>query len=419
LGDVSYLGSIENATNLEFKGSIGRKDLQEKFFEVKNGTGRIYANVSSTDGNGDIAFLILDPQDLRVYAAVGSETMGSPDISNPQPGRWRIWIYGNSVPSDHNESYSVSIHQYLRGKWDWMTTSGPARIESGSGVEINASLKIPDNASSGALEGDIGIRSANQTFTIPVSVTVVGTTLKGLNYSKVEDKDKDGYFDRLSIGFALNVTTPGNYTVEGPLLDCSGNKIDWLKGSAVLQKSGDINIDVDGEKVWKMGRCGPLVIPSLFLYNENGDILDSSNKRITIPYEPAQFQHHAAYFNGNFTNETTSGMIEIGVGVRVIKPGTYDLGGRIEDDKGDDLGDGTTTSKLAVGNSTVFLGFNPAKFIIFNKPTRIHLRDLSLKLNGTEIDNRTDAWTSDELDPGYFRSSHSAIRTDKGRVIIP
>ena len=404
---------------LEFKGSIGRKDLQEKFFDVPNGTSRISANMSAEDGNGDIAFLLLDPEAKRVYAAVGSETTGSPEVIRPEPGKWRIWIYGNNVPSDHNESFSVEISRYLQGNWPWVSTKGPASIESESSATVDASLKIPVNATGRVVDGSLEIRSANQSFTIPIRLTVAGSSLKGLNYSKVVDLDKDGYFDKLTLGFAINVTSPGNYTVEGALVDCRGNRIQWLKGTSSLQKSGDVNIDVDGEEIWKSGTCGPLAIPRLFLYNENGDLLGQYNKSITIKRNPDEFQHPAAYFNGNFTNLTKAGKIGIGVGVRVIKAGAYNLNGRIEDDSGNDLGKDTNTTKLEPGNRTMVLEFNPAKFIVMNNASKIHLKDLSLKLNGTEIGNITDAWTSPEISPAYFRNNHNMIRTDRGKIVIP
>ncbi len=419
LSNISYTGSVENASMLEFKGSIGRKDLQEKFFDVPNGTSRISANMSAEDGNGDIAFLLLDPEAKRVYAAVGSETTGSPEVIRPEPGKWRIWIYGNNVPSDHNESFSVEISRYLQGNWTWVSTKGPASIESESSATVDASLKIPVNATSSVVDGSLEIRSANQSFTIPIRLTVAGSSLNGLNYSKVVDLDKDGYFDKLTLGFAVNVTSPGNYTVEGALVDCRGNRIQWLKGTSSLQKSGDVNIDVDGEEIWKSGTCGPLAIPSLFLYNENGDLLGKYNKSIIIQRNPEEFQHPAAYFNGNFTNLTKTGEIGIGVGVRVIKAGAYNLNGRIEDDSGNDLGKDTNTTKLEPGNRTMVLEFNPAKFIIMNNATQIHLKDLSLKLNGTEIGNITDAWTSPEISPAYFRNNHNMIRTDRGKIVIP
>jgi subtilisin family serine protease len=419
LTNITYVGSVENVSKLKFKGSIGSKDLQEKFFEVPEGTARISANMSAEDGNGDIAFLLLDPGDKRVYAAVGSESMGSPDVIRPQPGKWRIWIYGNNVPMGQNESFSVEVTRYLQVEWSWISTKGPSTIESESNATLEASLRIPANASSRIIDGNIEFRSANQSFLIPVSLAVAGTSLKGLDYSNVEDKDKDGFFDELTLGFAINLTVPGNYTVEGSLVDCQGNQLEWLKGISSLQKSGDIIVDIDGKEIWKKGGCGPLKIHSLFLYNEGGDLLDHYNKSITIQRSPKEFQHPAAYFTGNFSNQTTASKIGIGVGIRVVKAGNYELSGRIEDDIGEDMGKDTATAKLEIGNRTMILEFNPTKFIMMAKASQMHLKDLSLKLDGVEIDQIADAWSSPQIDQGFFKGGHNTIKTDRGRVVIP
>ena len=156
--NLSSIGVIENISMLTFRGSIGRKDLQEKFFDVSNGTSRISADMSELNGNGDIAFLLLDPEDRRVYAAVGSETMGSPDVIQPEPGKWRIWIYGNNVPADHNESFSINMT--FDGKnWTWISAKVPESIPHGSIGIINATLKIPKNATNEVLKGFIEIKS--------------------------------------------------------------------------------------------------------------------------------------------------------------------------------------------------------------------------------------------------------------------
>jgi subtilisin family serine protease len=419
LNNISYVSSVENVSKLAFTGSIGSKDLVEKFFEVPEGTSKLSVNMSAENGGDDIAFLLLDPGDKRVYATVGSENLGSPDVIGPEPGKWRIWIYGNNVPEGHNESFNAEVTRYLPGKWTWISTKGPSAIESESSATVEANLDIPVNATSRSIDGNIEIRSDNQSFLIPVSLIVAGTSLRGLNYSRVEDKDKDGYYDKLSLGFAVNVTVPGNYTVEGALVDCMGNRLDWLKGSASLQKSGNITIDVDGKEIWKTGKCGPLKIQNLFLYNNRGDLIELYNKSIAIDRKPEEFQHPSAYFIGNFSNETTNGKIGIGVGIRVIKAGNYDLSGRIEDDRGEDLGKDTVTSKLEPGNRIITLEFNPAKFIMISRTSQMHLLDLTLKLDGVEIERIGEAWSSPEIDPGYFRGGHNTVRTDKGKVVIP
>ncbi len=419
LSNITYVGSVENVSRIEFKGSIGSKDLLERFFEVPAGTSRISAEMRSEDGNEDIAFLLLDPEDKRAYAKVGSESMGSPEVTLPQPGKWRIWIYGNDVPAGKNESFSVEIVRYLQGDWPWISTKGPRSIESESNATLEAELRVPSNSQSRIVDGGIAIRSGNRSFLIPVSLTVAGTSLEGLNRSEVEDRDKDGFFDKLTLAFAVNSTNPGNYTVEGALVDCQGRQLEWLDGTAKLQKSGDITVDVSGKDLWKSGGCGPLRIQSLFLYNERGELLDHYNKSIEVQRSPEQFQPPAAYFTGNFSNQTISSKIGIGVGVRIVKAGTYELSGRIEDDTGNDLGKGMASAKLDPGNRSIILVFNPALFIMMGKASQIHLKDLSLKLDGTVVDQIADAWSSPEIDPAYFKGGHNTIRTDRGRVVIP
>ena len=105
---------IESSSVQVFRGSISGKDLQTRFINLSDGISRLSVNMTDEGGNGDIAFLLLDPYNKRVYAKVGSEFMGLQEIILPKPGKWQIWIYGNNVPASHNESYSVVITQYLR-----------------------------------------------------------------------------------------------------------------------------------------------------------------------------------------------------------------------------------------------------------------------------------------------------------------
>jgi tetratricopeptide (TPR) repeat protein len=168
--NLSYSGVIDNISVLTFGGSIGRKDLQEKFFDVQSGTSRISADMRDLSGKGDIAFLLLNPEEKRVYAAVGSETTGSPDVVRPEPGKWRLWIYGNNVPTDHNESFSINVTRDGKN-WTWISAKGPESIPYGSIVVINATLNIPKNATNEMLKGFIEINSVTP-FSIPVKVNV-------------------------------------------------------------------------------------------------------------------------------------------------------------------------------------------------------------------------------------------------------
>jgi hypothetical protein len=105
--------------------------------------------------------------------------------------------------------------------------------------------------------------------------------------------------------------------------------------------------------------------------------------------------------------------------MRIVKAGTYELSGRIEDNRGNDLGKDTIIAKLDPGNRTMILEYNPALFIMMGKASQINLKDLTLKLNGAVIDQISDPWSSPQIDPSFFKSGHNSIRTDGGRVVIP
>ena len=44
----------------------------------------------------------------------------------------------------------------------------------------------------------------------------------------------------LTLDFGLNITTPGEYRLEGVLNDCKGSRIELIDQSLRLEKSGNI-----------------------------------------------------------------------------------------------------------------------------------------------------------------------------------
>lgn len=237
-----------------------------------------------------------------------------------------------------------------------------------------------------------------------MSVTVAGTKLSGLKLTNVEDVDKDGFFDNLLLEFGLNVTAPGDYHLEGLLTDCAGNRIRMLSEEAEVKDSGLFNISVNGSEIWKKGKCGPLRIQNLILYNQRGDLVDRYKEDITIEQDPRKFQPPAAYLSGEFANRTNSNKIMIGVNLSVIKAGHYQLSGTILDDNGEELGKSTVERKLATGNETLVLAYNPTKFMMLNKSSKIHLTDLVLDRDGSILERKDEAWSSGQMSPQSFKS---------------
>ena len=405
LKNLSYAGVIENATSEDLAGSVGHKGYWNYTVNVTEKTRRLSARLS-TEGNSSqsqIMFVFENPQGDPVDYDLGTSNLGPLEISNPEIGPWRVRVYGYSVPTA-DQPFRIALKEYDENQWTWIKTRGPGQIESGSEGTVEANLTIPRNTSLPRLDGFIKISSDNQTIQIPVSVAVAGTSLEGLTFEDVRDSDHDGYFDNLDLGFGVNLSLPGDYKLEGVLADCRGNMIDLFSSLVRLKASGNINVSVNGSDIWSSGKCGPLQIQNLILYDEAGNFIDRYGKNITIERDPKQFQPPAAYLTGDFVNRTTINKIGIGVNLSVIKTGSYQLSGSIVDDDGQELGQDTEQSKLVPGNATLVLEYNPTKFIMLGKMSRVHLVDLALSLNGSELERRDEAWSSGNMDPKGFKT---------------
>jgi subtilisin family serine protease len=405
LKNLSYAGVIENATSEDLVGSVSHKGYWNYTVNVTEKTRRLSANLR-TEGNSsqsEIMFVFENPKGEPVDYDLGTGDLGPLEISNPEVGPWRVRVYGYNV-STVNQPFQIALTEYGENQWTWIKTRGPEQIESGSEGTIEANLTIPRNTSLPRLDGFIKIYSDSQTIQIPVSVVVAGTSLKGLTFENVKDRDQDGYFDDLDLGFGVNSSAPGDYRLEGVLTDCSGNMIDLFSSSVRLEASGSINVSVNGSDIWSRGKCGPLQIQNLILYDKVGNFIDRYGKNITIERDPKQFQPPAAHLTGDFVNRTTTNKIGIGVNLSVTKTGSYQLNGSIVNDGGEELGQDTKQSKLVPGNATLVLEYNPTKFMMLNKVSRVHLVDLALSLNGSELERRDEAWSSGDMDPNSFKT---------------
>ena len=236
---------------------------------------------------------------------MGSGDIGPLEITNPEVGNWTLKVYGYNVPLA-GKSFTVRIKEYAEEEWAWITTRGPERLESDSNGTVVANLTIPEGTSLPRLDGYIKISSDSHTFEIPVSVTIAGTRLVGLTKEEAIDLDNDGLFDVLTLGFGLNITAPGEFRSKGVLADCSGSWIGAIDRSFALKENGSILVNASGTDIWRNGKCGPMKIQNLILYDKSGSYIDRFDKEIIINREPKEFQPPAAYLSGEYVNRTTS-----------------------------------------------------------------------------------------------------------------
>lgn len=434
LENLSYRSVIENITSRELTGSVGYKKVWENYIDVQPGTSRLSASLTTEDENNEseILFLFENDEGEPVDAELGTGSLGPLEVANPKAGLWKIRVYGYEIPDDREEqSFEIKLLQYAEEPWSWIKASGPKRIESDSNGTVDTIIAIPKNISVHRQGGHIEISSATHSFEIPVSVTVAGTFLEGLRSADAEDSDRDGYYDRLSLEFPINVTVPGQYRVEGAIKDCAGNGIARLNGAGELNDSGVITVDVNGSDIWKNGKCGPLKVESLILYDRRGDLIDRYKESITIEKDPGEFQPPAAYFTGGFINQTTLSKIAVGINLSVIKPGSYQISGRIVDDDGEEMGKDTLAGALQPGNYTRILDFNPTRFMMLQSGSKVHLVDLVLSADSALLERRDDAWSSGEMSPEGFKaglraasavslgnSTSAGMRRENGTIVI-
>ncbi|MDD4449050.1 MAG: S8 family serine peptidase, partial [Methanothrix sp.] len=396
LQNLSYTGMIEDTTVLEFEGHVGYKEMWNKTVNVTESTKKISAELSSLDDNNEseVALVFENPRGTasEENAALGADNLGPLEISNPEYGNWTLKVYGYNVPME-GKPFRVRIKEYVEENWSWITTSGPQQLKSDSNGTVQANLSIPEGTSLPRLDGYIKISSDSHTFEIPVSVTIAGTRLAGLTKEETLDLDNDGLIDVLSLGFGLNISAPGEFRLKGVVVDCNGNWIGAIDRSFALNESGSIFVNASGTDIWRYGKCGPMRIQNLILYDGSGNYIDRFDKEILINRQPKEFQPPAAYLTGEYLNQTSSFAIAIGVNVTVTKPGRYELQGIIVDDAGDEIGEASTKGDLSAGNATMLLQFDPTSFIRQGEVSAVHLVDLVLSREGRGIEARNDAWS--------------------------
>jgi serine protease AprX len=402
LQNLSYTGMIENTIIRKYEGRVGYKDTWNRTVKVTGSTKKISAELISLDGNNtsEVALVFENPRGTasEENADLGTDNLGPLEISNPELGNWTVKVYGYNVPQD-GKLFAVSVKEYAEENWSWIAASGPDQLESECNGTMQATLTIPEEASVPRVDGYIKISSDRHTFEIPVSVTIAGTRLTGLSDERDVDTDGDGLIDVLSLGFGVNISAPGEFRLNGMMVDCSGNWIGSIDRSFALQDSGTVLVNASGIDIWRYAKCGPLRIQNLILYDGEGSYIDRFDRDIIIDRKPGEFQSPAAYLSGEFSNRTTSSAIAVGVNVTVIKPGRYELQGVILDDAGDRIGEARAEGDLVAGNTTMLLQFNPDSFVAQGEVSAVHLADLVLSRNNSLLERKGDAWSSDKMDP--------------------
>ena len=437
LENISYSGVIDSSTSEEREGVVQHKETWEWAVNASNSTNKLSATLFSFDktNSSELALVLENPEGQPYDALLGAGDLGPLEVSSPESGTWKVKVFGNDVRGDEGQGFRILLKSYGQDPWSWIETEGPARLESNESASLYANLSIPESAALARRDGYIKISSEGRRFEIPVSVTVSGTRLEGLKEENVTDSDGDGLYDLLSLGFGINISgqasAPAQYRLRGTLADCNGSRIAGLEKSFSLNRSGIVSLDVSGNDIWKDGRCGPLAVENLILYDLGGTYIDRFDEEIRIDREPKQFQPPAAYLSGEYVNRTDGSYIILGVNLTVVQPGSYELQATIVNDYREELDSESVEVELPAGNATIDLGFDTEEFIKIDEVSRIHLIDLVLLQGGVELERVGYAHVTQAMDPKAFSSvsssgrpvvrlggSRSAVRMENDTAVI-
>lgn len=423
LDNLSYLGVIENSTVQNLDGTVLYKEVWEYPVNATSSTKKLSASLYSDDktNTSELMLVFENPAGEPYDALLDTGDLGPLEISRPENGTWKVKVYGYEVAED-GQSFRIMLKQYAENPWGWIETSGPRSLKSNESGVLEANLTLPSHTTQARQDGYIKISSDGQSFEIPVSVTVAGTRLEGLTSENVSDTDGDGLFDSLSLGFGINIsaniTAPEELRLKGTLVDCNGSRILGLDRSFSIETSGSVLVNVSGTDIWRQGKCGPMRVDNLILYDQDGTYIDRFEGEITVDRSPKDFQPPAALLTGEYVNLTTSSAIAIGVNVTVIKPGRYELQGTIVNDYNEELDGIRLQSDLGAGNTTMVLQFDPSLFMSIGEVSMVHLVDLVLLLDGEELESVDYAWATEQMDPQAFTSVRKPRATYSGPAVV-
>jgi hypothetical protein len=406
LDDLTLAARMENKVTASYHGEVARDERWEKIVSVDSNVSRMSLNLIWKGKEIDLDLDVYEPSgDSAGWSYAGKGNSEVLEVNNPSPGKWKFSVFGDKVPRESVQPFDLYVTSYSEDPKPSVKIEGPSHVASGTVGSISVTAKAPSSSEGLEKRGYIELISNNYSIKVPLVYTVVGASIKGIAGTRFNDSDGDGKIDMLTVGVNVAAGVPGIYEVRGAVNDCEGRMIRWVSNSSRIDRSGVIDLDVDGPDIWLKAGCGPLSIGDLLLYNAQGDMVGRFNASESIEKQPLDFQAPAAYFNGTFQNlsETRRGaitMVAVGVGVHAVKSGRYLISASLQSESGYEVGLFDRTVDLVEGNQTVVVEFNARNFDRLDDGTRLFLRDLTITEEDETIDEITEAWSSGEMNFG-------------------
>jgi hypothetical protein len=218
------------------------------------------------------------------------------------------------------------------------------------------------------------------------------------------DIDMDGLYDYLTIDVGANVTSAGNYRIEGWLYDVIGSEIVYAISDTYLDiGSQTVELNFDGKEIHEHGVMGTYYLKNLILLDENSIVLDYIvDAYTTAAYNYADFKTPPTQFTDNYFDYGTDidgdglyDYLTIDVRVKVTSAGNYNVQGLLYDVDGSIVASTSNDTYLDVGVHSVLLNFDGVKICRHGGNTPFDLSHLILyDENSNLIDYRDFAYTT-------------------------
>ncbi|PIU37152.1 hypothetical protein COT02_02305 [Candidatus Roizmanbacteria bacterium CG07_land_8_20_14_0_80_34_15] len=310
------------------------------------------------DGNGDGTY-----EGLNIYVTVNISATGAYYLLgfiSPASGGDVCFAsnYTNVSAGIRNITLSFSGECIFKNQLDGVYMLSNIALENGSLVEIDSASQ-PYNTS-----------SYNHTQFSSPRIFYTGThSDTGLN------TDGDPAYEFLKVTVEMNVSTSGNFTMQGVLLDGNGNPIfsrnhHFSQAEALLPTApGVINISLNftGMQIRASQANGPYTV-QLYVYNgSNYELLvySYSTGFNTSAYNASDFEGSGTEFAGTPTesavdtdNNTFYNQIQVNATLNISADGTYVLSAHLYDGSGTAITSTANSTNLSAGTQQMTLALD-------------------------------------------------------------
>lgn len=250
--------------------------------------------------------------------------------------------------------------------------------------------------------------------------TSTGAALFGSGFSEsTQDVDLDGMINVLSIHVPVVVTTPGEYTITGKLVDQSQVEMGLTNSTVVLPAGPSVvTLDFDGAEIAARGGAGAFTLVDLRLMNNTPvqpvmeDYLQTAYT--TLSYPPGSFQTPAIRLNNQSSDygvDTDANgkydYLHVNLGINLLSAGYYYWNAKLADADGFEFGWSSGEGSLAAGANSLNFEFDGEKISDHKVNGPYFLEDISIwgssgALNVT-VGPATAAYTYTQFDPPPYK----------------